>query len=211
MLECEEHEIDCLIETHDEAGHRRLCQSDGIARTNLFNPKGNYRTARTHHIAVAGTAYLGVARIAALGHCDFLLDSLGDAHGIDRIGSLISRETNNGANSGFYCRCKHIVSTYHIGLDCLHREELTRWHLLQCCSMENIVDAGHSVLARLQIAHIADVELDLVSYFRIAHLIFMAHIILLLLIATKYTNFLNISIDETPQYSVAETSCTSGD
>ncbi len=37
----------------------------------------------------------------------------------------------------------------------------------------------------------------------------MAHIILLLLIAAENTDFLNISIEETPQYGIAETSCSS--
>ncbi len=39
MLESEEHEVDGLVETHDEARHRRLGQRDGIARAYLLNPQ----------------------------------------------------------------------------------------------------------------------------------------------------------------------------
>lgn len=61
MLESEEDEIDGLLQRHDEAGHLGLGQRDGIAITNLINPQGNNRTTGAHHVAVAGTADLGIA------------------------------------------------------------------------------------------------------------------------------------------------------
>ena len=89
MLEREQHQVDSLVEAHDEARHSRLGDSDRISRTNLLNPQRDNRAARTHHIAIARTADFGLARIAALGHGNFLLDGLGDTHRVDRIGGLI--------------------------------------------------------------------------------------------------------------------------
>ena len=77
--------------------------------------------------------------------------------------------------------------------------------------MENIVNAGHRVLARLQVTHVADVELDLMGNFRITHLIFVAHIILLLLITAEYADFLDVGVEETFQHSVTERAGTSRD
>ena len=42
VFESEEDEVDGLFEAHDEAGHLGFGEGDGIALTDLVNPKGNY-------------------------------------------------------------------------------------------------------------------------------------------------------------------------
>ena len=194
VLEGEEHQVDGLVKTHDEAGHRGLGHRDGIARTNLFDPQRNHRPARTHHVAVARAADLGLARIAALGYGHLLLDGLGDAHGVDGICRLVGRQTDHGADAGLDCGGEHVVRADDVGLHGLHGEELARRHLLEGGGVEDIVHARHHVAARLQIAHVADVELDLVGHLGIPRLILVAHIVLLLLVARKNANLTDIRV-----------------
>ena len=130
MLEGEEDEIDGLLQRHDEAGHLGLGQRDGVAIANLINPQGNDRTTGAHHIAIAGAANLGLARVATLGHCNLLLHGLGDTHGVDGIGGLISGETDNGTYASLDGGGQDIVRADDIGLNGLHREELTARDLL---------------------------------------------------------------------------------
>ena len=164
VLEGEQNQVDGLVEAHDEARHRRLRHRYGVARPYLLDPQRNNRPARAHHVAVARAADLRLARIAALGNGDLLLDGLGDAHGVDGIGGLVGRQTDYRLDSGLYCGRKHIVGAYHVGFNRLHGEELARRNLLQRRGMEDIVDARHGVAARLQQApHVADKELDLVG------------------------------------------------
>lgn len=96
VLESEEDEIDGLLQRHDKAGHLGLGQRDGVAITNLIYPQRNNRAAGAHHIAIAGAADLGFARVATLGDGDLLLHGLGDTHGVDGIGGLIRGEADDG-------------------------------------------------------------------------------------------------------------------
>ena len=82
VVECEEYKVNSFFDTHYKASHLWLGESDRVAIANLVNPKRNNRTARTHYITVAGAADLGVSAIAALGHCHFLFDGLGDTHSV---------------------------------------------------------------------------------------------------------------------------------
>lgn len=75
--------------------------------------------------------------------------------------------------------------------------------------MEDIVHAVHHAAAALQRAHVADIELDLMRDFGITHLILMAHIVLLLLVARENTDFLNIGVQKPAQNRVAETTGSS--
>ena len=141
MLEGEEDEIDGLLQRHDEAGHLGLGQRDGVAIANLINPQGNDRAAGTHHVAIASAADLGFARVTTLGDGDLLLHGLGDTHGVDGIGGLISGETDDGSYACLNSSGQDIVRANDIGLDGLHREELTARDLLQCCGMEDVIHA----------------------------------------------------------------------
>ena len=183
VLEGEEHEVDGLLERHDEAGHRGLGQGDGVAVADLVNPQGNHGAAAAHHVAVARAADFRAAGIAALGHGDFLLDGLGDAHGVDGIGGLVGGEADDGLHAGLDGGGQHVVGAYHVGLHGLHREKLAGGHLLQRGGVEDVVHAGHGALARLQAAHVADVEFYLVRHVGVFHLVLVAHVVLLLLVA----------------------------
>lgn len=210
MLESEEDEIDGLLQRHDETCHLGLGQRDGVAIANLINPQGNDRTTGAHHIAIAGAANLGLARVATLGHCNLLLHGLGDTHGVDGIGGLVGGETNDGSYTCLNSSSQDIVRTNDIGLDGLHWEELTARDLLQCCGMEYIIHTGHGVAARLQVAYIADKEFDLVCHIGVFHLVLVAHIVLLLLIAGEDTDFSDVCTEEAVQYCVTEGSCSTG-
>ena len=70
--------------------------------------------------------------------------------------------------------------------------------------MENVVDLWHGILARLQIAHIADIELDLVGDIGIFGLILVPHIVLFLLVAAENAYLPDIGIEKPPQHRVAE-------
>ena len=208
MLESEEDEIDGLLQRHDEAGHLGLGQRDGVAIANLVYPQGNNRTTGTHHIAIASAANLGFARVTTLGNGDFLLHGLGDTHGVDGIGGLVGGETDDGSYACLNSSGQDIVRSDDIGLDGLHREELTARDLLQCCGMEDVIHARHGIAARLQVAYIADKKLDLMGHIRVFHLVFVAHIVLLLLIAGEDADFSDICTEKAIQHCVTEGTCS---
>lgn len=209
VLESEEDEIDGLLQRHDEAGHLGLGQRDGIAIANLVYPQRNDRTTGTHHVAIASAANLGLARIAALGNGDLFFNSLGYTHSVDGVSGLVGGKTDNGTYSCLYGCGQDIVRTDDIGLDGLHREELTARNLLQCCGMEDIIHTGHGVAARLQVAYVSDKEFDFMGHVRVFHLVFVAHIVLLLLIAGEDTDFSDICTEKAIQYCVTEGTCSS--
>ena len=210
MLESEKDEIDGLLQRHDEAGHLGLGQRDGVAIANLVYPQGNDRTTGTHHIAIARAADLGIARVATLGDGDLLLHGLGDTHGVDGIGGLVGGEADDGTYASLDGSSQDIVRADDIGLDGLHREELTARDLLQCCGMKDVIHTRHGVAARLQVTYITDKELDLVCHIGVFHLILVAHIVLLLLIAGEDADFSDVCTEETVQHCVTEGSCSTG-
>lgn len=130
MLESEEDEIDGLLQRHDEAGHLGFGQRDGVAIANLINPQRDDGATGTHDVAIAGAADLGFARVTTLSDSDLLLHGLGDTHGVDGIGGLIGREADDGTYASLDGGGQDIVRTDDIGLDGLHREELTARDLL---------------------------------------------------------------------------------
>ena len=209
VLESEEDEIDGLFKRHDEAGHLGLGQRDGIAIANLVYPQGNDRAAGAHHIAIAGATDLGFARVTTLSDGDLLLHGLGDTHGVDGIGGLVGGEADDGTYACLNSSSQDIVRADDIGLDGLHREELTARDLLQCCGMEDVIHARHGVAARLQVAYVSDKKLDLVCHVRVFHLVLVTHIILLLLIAGEDADFSYIRTEKAVQYCVTEGTCSS--
>ena len=121
---------------------------------------------------------------------------LGDAHGIDRIGSLVSGQANHSLYTGINGGVQHVVRADDIGLDSLHGEELAGRNLLQSSSVENVIDTRHCVTDGLRVADIADVEFDLFSRVRMLSLKLMAHIVLLLLITREDADLLQIGIQK---------------
>ena len=212
LLEGEKHQIHRLVERHDEAGHGRLGQGDGEPLANLLDPERDDRSPGAHHVAVARAADfrpLGIA-LTALRHGDLLLDGLRDAHGIDRIGRLVGRQTDHRLHAGLDGGRQHVVRTDHVGPDRLHREELARGHLFQRRSMEDIVGAGHGRADALQRPDIADIELDLVGDIGIFGLILVPHIVLFLLVARENADFRDIRAEETPQHRISEATGSTG-
>ena len=149
MLESKENEIYGLLQWHDKTCHLWLGQCDRIAIANLIYPQRNYWTTWAHYVTVACAANLCLARITTLCHSNLFLNRLSDTHSVNRVSSLVCWETNNSTHSKFNSSSKHIVSTNYIGLNSLHWEELTWRNLLQCCSMEYIINTRHSVAAWL--------------------------------------------------------------
>ena len=70
--------------------------------------------------------------------------------------------------------------------------------------MEDVVHAMHGIAAGLEVAHIADIELDLVGHLGHGRLEVMAHVVLLLLISGEDADFANISGKEAVQNGMTE-------
>ena len=210
MLESEEDEIDGLLQRHDEAGHLGFGQRDGVAIANLINPQRDDGAAGTHDVAIAGAADLGFARVTTLSDSDLLLHGLGDTHGVDGIGGLVGGEADDGTYASLDGGGQDIIRADDIGLDGLHREELTARDLLQCCGMEDVIHTRHGVATRLQVAYVSDKKLDLVCHVGVFHLVFVTHIVLLLLIAGEDADFSDICTEKAVQHCVTEGSCSTG-
>ena len=214
MLEGEHDQIYSLVQIHQETGHIRIRDGDGIARLDLVDKQWDDTAARAHNVTITSAADGRTATLSRhTGICkdNMLHHSLGDTHGIDRISRLIRRQTDNTLDTGIDSSMQNIVCADDIGLNSLHRKKLTGRNLLQSSSMEDVVNTGHSVLDGLRVADITDVELDLLGCFRVFCLKLMAHIVLLLLIAGEDADFLEIRIQKVLQHGGAERTGTTSD
>ena len=200
MFESKQYEIHRLFQWHDEARHFRLGQRYRITIANLLYPERNDWTTGTHHVAITCTTNLGLAGITAFCHCYLFLNSFGDTHSIDWIGSLIRGKADYGTNTRLNSSRQYIVSTDYIRLDSFHWEKFATRNLLQGSSMEDIVYSRHSVPTRLEVTYITDKEFYFICHIRILNLIFVAHIVLFLLVGTK----------ETIQDCITERTCSTG-
>ena len=211
MLEGEEHEIDGLVQAHDEARHAGLCEGDGLAGADLVDPAGDDAAARAHDVAVARAADLGAKGVAALRDGDLLLEGLADAHGVDGIGGLVGGKTDDALDAGVDGRVKDVVRANDVGLHGLHREKLAARDLLEGGGVEYVVHAAHRALERGPVAHVADVEFDLARDLRIIGLVLMPHVVLLLLVARENADLLDVCLEEPPEDGVAEAPGPPGD
>ena len=211
VLKGEEDEVNGFFKTHDEAGHLGFGQGDRVALANLVYPKRNDAAARAHDVAIAGAADFGVATQTALGNSYLLLNGFGDAHGVDWIGGLVCTQADNALHACIDGGIEGVVCTDDVGLDSFHREELTAGHLLQGCCMEDVVDALHGIAERTLVAYVADIELYLACYLGHTSLEVMAHVVLLLLVATEDTDLADIGLEKTIENCVAEAAGASGD
>ena len=66
MLERKEHQVDSLLQRHDEPRHLGLGERDRIPLPDLVDPQRNHGAAGAHHVAVAGAADLRITAEAAL-------------------------------------------------------------------------------------------------------------------------------------------------
>ena len=211
MLESKEYQIDRLFQRHDESGHGGLSDGDGVAGFDLVDPKRNDGAAGAHDIAVTGAADLGLAGHPGLGDRDLLLDRLGHAHGVDGIRRLVGRETDDTLHPLFNGGGQHIVCADDVGAHRLHGEELAGGHLLERCGVKDVVHPVHGALDGLQIPHVANVEFDLIRHFRHLYLKFMAHIVLLLLIAGEDADLADVGRKKAVENGVAERAGPTGD
>ncbi len=211
VLEGEEDEVHGFVKTHDEAGHLGLGDGDGLAISYLVDPEGDDAAAGAHHVAVAGAADAGVQRVAALGDGDFLFEGLADAHRVDGVGGLVGGEADDAFDAGVDGGVEDVVGADYVGLDGFHREEFAAGDLLEGSGVEDVVDAADGHLEGGAVTHVADVELDLAGGIGVAGLVFVAHVVLLLLVAGEDADLLDVSGEEAPQYGIPETTGPAGD
>ena len=214
VLESEHDQIHSLVQVHQEAGHVGVGDGDGITSLDLVDEQRNDGTTAAHHVAVTGATDGSAAALGShtgIGVDDVLHHGLGDAHGVDGVSCLIGGQAYNTLDAGINGGVQHIIRADDVGLDGLHGEELAGRHLLQSGSMEDVINTRHSVTDGLGIADIADVELDLLSIFRVFGLKLMAHIILLLFVPGENTDFLQVRIQKVLQNSRTKRTSTTSD
>ena len=214
MLKGEHNQIHGFVQVHQEAGHVGVGNGDRVAGLDLLDKQRDDAAAAAHDVAVAGAADDRAAALGGhtgVGGDDMLHHGLGDAHGVDGVGSLIGGQADDALDAGLDGGVQHVVGTFNVGAYGLHGEELTGGDLFQRSSVENEVDAGHDIAERLRVAHITDVELDLLGVGGILGLQLVAHIVLLLLIAGEDADLTDVGGEEVLQHSIAEASRAAGD
>src|SRR5690606_23840411 len=100
---------------------------------------------------------------------------------------------------------KHVFRADDIGLDRFHRVKLAGWHLLERGGVEDEIYSPRRRQHAGRIAHIADIEFELVA----AEL--LALVVLLLLVTAEHANFADAGIEEPAQDGIAERAGTTGD
>ena len=158
-----------ILQRHHKARHSGVCNSQGLALIGLLAKQRDDRTARGHDIPVPGQAEDRVTRKHLPGAGDDVLfhDSLGHAHGIDRIRRLIRRQEDCLLHTVGNTGGDNVVRSDHVGLDRLHGVELAGGHLLERSGVKHIVHAAKRMDYGVIVAHIADVKLDLLRVLRI--------------------------------------------
>ena len=181
------HKVHGFVQAHQEAGHLRVGDGDGLARFDLVDKQGDNAAAAGHDVAVAGAADGGSLGLdgARLRADNFFHHCLADSHGIDGVRRFIGGETDDL----FYARvdggCQYVVGAQHVGAHGLHGKKLAARHLLERGRMEDIVHAAHHAAQAVRIAHVADIKFDLAAQLRIFELVIVAHIVLLFFVAGK--------------------------
>ena len=194
---------------HSDIEDVSLGDGDGAASADLIDPKRNDGAAGAHDIAVTGVADL--AGHPGLGDRDLLLDRLGHAHGVDGIGRLVGRETDDALHPLINSSGQHIIRTDNVSAYRLHGEELAGGHLFEGGGVEDVVHPAHGTTDGLQIPHVANIEFDLIRHFRHLYLKFMAHIVLLLLIAGEDADLADVGRKKAVENGVAERAGPTGD
>ena len=183
VLESKLHQIHRFVQVHQETGHIRIGDGNGMIVFNLFDEKRYHGPTGEHDIAIPGTAddrSPTFCRHPGIGIDDMFHHGLGNPHGIDGVSRLIRGKTYHPLYPGIDGCMEHIVRANDVGLDGLHGKEFTGRNLFQRCCMENII---HS-----------HIEFYFPCLFRILCLQLMAHVILFLFIPGKNPDFTNISL-----------------
>ena len=207
MLEGMQHQIDGIFQRHQEPGHARVGDGERLAFPELAHEQRNHGAARGHDIAIAGGAQHGIALAlhARLGHHQLLHHGLGKPHGVDGVHRLVGAQHDNPLDVLGDGRIHDILGAEHVGLDRFHRIKLAGRNLLQRCCVKNVIHAFHRIVDAVVIPYIANVELELGSVQR------DAHILLLLLVTTEDADFADIGFDEALEHGIAKGAGTAGD
>ena len=212
VLEGELHQVHGLVQVHEEAGHVGVGDGERLALADAVDEQRDDAAARAHDVAVAGAADGGAScAVTGVGVDDGLHHGLGLAHGVDGVGRLVGGQAHDAVDALLDRGVEHVVRADDVGADGLHGEELAGGHLLEGGGVEHIVHANHGGLHGREVSHVANVKLDFPRRFRQLGLKFVAHIVLLLLVAGKDADLGNIGIQEAVQHGVAKAARTAGD
>ena len=214
VLEGEHHQVDRFVEVHEEAGHIGVGDGDGVGRLDLVNEQRDHRAARAHDVAVARASddrAAALRRHAGIGVDHALHHGLADAHGVDGIGRLVRGQADHALYPRVDGGMEDVVRADDVRAHSLHGEKLAGRHLFERRRMEDVVYARHGVAHGLWVAHIADVELDLLGVLRVLRLQFVAHVILLLLVAGEDADLLEIGVQEVLEDRGTEGAGAAGD
>ena len=211
VLEGEHHQVDRLVEVHEEAGHVGVGDGDGVARLDLVDEQRNDRAAGAHDVAVARAGDDRAAplrRHAGIGVDHALHHGLADAHGVDGIGRLVCRQADHALHPRVDGGVEDVIGADDVRAHGLHGEELAGGNLLERCGMKDVVHARHGVTDGLGIADITDVKLHLLGVLRVLCLKLMTHIVLLLLVTGEDTDLLQVGVQEVLQNGRAKRTST---
>lgn len=212
VLEGELHQVDGLVQVHEEAGHVGVGHRQRLALPDAVDEQRDHRAARAHDVAVAGAADGGAAcAVAGVGVDDGLHHGLGLAHGVDGVGRLVGGQANDAVHALLDGCVEHVVRADDVGAHGLHGEELAGGHLLQGGGVEDVVHAVHGVAHALGVADVADEEAHLGGELRGLLLQAVAHVVLLLLVAREDADLGQVGVHEVLEHGVAERAGASRD
>ena len=103
------------------------------------------------------------------------------------------------------CRLQNIFCAQHIGADRLHGIKLAGGDLLHCRSMKTVIDPTEGLGKTARISNVPNVELKL------GVVVTLSHVVLLLLVTTKYSYLSDISVQETTEYGIPKGACSTRD
>ena len=205
VLEGELHEVDRLVQVHQEAGHVGVGDRQRLALADAVDEQRDDAAARAHDVAVAGAADGGPAgAVAGVGVDDGLHHGLGLAHGVDGVGRLVGRQAHDAVHALVDGGVEHVVRADDVGAHGLHGEELAGGHLLERGRVEDVVHAVHGVAHRLGVADVTDEEAHLGGELGGPLLQAVAHVVLLLLVAGEDADLGQVGVHEVLEHRVAE-------
>ena len=213
VLKGELHQVHRLVQVHQETGHVRVGDGDGLARLDLVDEQGDDAAPAAHHVAVAGAADGGVLCLhgAGLGADDLFHHGLGDAHGVDGVGSLVGGQAHHLLHPRVDGGGEHVIGADDVGAHGLHGEELAAGHLLQGRSVEDVVHAPHGAAHAGDVPYVADVKAQLARQFRVLLLHFVTHVVLFLFVAAEDADLADVAGQKMLEHRVAEAAGAAGD
>lgn len=100
VLEGELHQVDRLVQVHEEAGHVGVSDGERLALADAVDEQRDDAAAGAHDVAVAGAADGGAAgAVAGIGVDDGLHHCLGLAHGVDGVGRLVGGQAHDAVDA----------------------------------------------------------------------------------------------------------------